>query len=639
QNRCSRSFRMTVHVRPEWVFTLLQNMHLYFRVGEQDQGLRDRAELIARQLATSSEYAVFASNHSVLQQLVDGVLLQKDVVAVRLLDVDGNTLVAAGRAQWSESDWTQSDEAGLWQDDSSLFVYQPIITTQLALDDGSEESESMAVSKIGGAALVMSKHRLQQSKFELIIFSLLLTALVLLLSVLVAMRVARRITLPIFGMRTGVHNLGEGRLDTRIAEMQITELNELAQGINEMAHQLQQQRDHLQQRVEQATQALREKKEEAEKANFDKTRFLAAASHDLRQPMHALGLFIGELHNRINTVEQRQIVDKVEEAVTAMSGLLESLLDISKLDAGVIVPQLQEIDIKMLLDRLVEIFHTQAANKFITLSTHCQSERVFSDSVLLERILLNLLCNAIRYTPEHGTVLVACRHRGDRLRIEIRDNGVGIAVQDQTRIFREFVQLENPARERSKGLGLGLPIVERLCDLLQHPLSLRSMAGAGTTFAVEVPLVRGLREPMAETIPLFVDTQDTAKGLSGLKVLVVEDDELVRNGTSGLLASWGCQVDTAENMASVKQRNTRQFDLIICDYRLPDGNGLELFDYIHEYCQFKPAFILISGDTSPAILQQVAAHGLHMLHKPVRPAKLRSLINSIYRQGDQAVAN
>ncbi len=610
---------------------LVESVFLYYRMGEQDQSLRDRAELIARQLAASSEYAVFADNRDVLRQLADSVLWQKDVLAVRLSDIDGNALVESGSAQLVESRFRHSAEAVLWQDDSSLFAYQPIFTTQLVLDNGAVK-EDFSTSQVGGVELVMSKRRLHQAKLELILFSLLLTMLVLLLSILIAVRVVRRITLPILGMRAALRDLGEGRLDTRIDEMQVVELNELAHGINEMALQLQQQRDHLQTRIEQATQALREKKDEAEKANFDKTRFLAAASHDLRQPMHALGLFMGELHNRINTAEQRQIVDKVEEAVAAMSGLLESLLDISKLDAGVVVPQLQEIDIEMLVHRLVEIFDTQAANKFISLRVHCQSERALSDPVLLERILLNLLCNAIRYTPEHGTVFLACRKRGDRLRIEVRDNGVGIAVQDQARIFREFVQLENPARERNKGLGLGLPIVERLCNLLRYPLSLRSASGAGAAFAIEIPLVRGVPEPMPESTPLFVDTPNTANDLFGLKALVVEDDELVRNGTSGLLASWGCQVETAENMAAVKRKNTRQFDLIICDYRLPDGNGLELFDYIHEHCQLKPVFVLISGDTSPEILQQVVAHGLHLLHKPVRPAKLRSLVNSLLKR-------
>ena len=617
---------------------LVESAFLYYRMGEQDQGLLDRAELIARQLAASSEYAVFVSNQGVLQQLADGVMWQKDVEAVRLLDVDGNTLATAGRVQWNEPQLAHRGEAALWQNDSLLIVYQPIVTTQLALDDSGANAKSALVSQAGGVELAMSKRRLHQAKLELILFSLLLTALVLLLSVLAAMRVARRITLPIFGMRAAVRDLGDGRLDTRIAEMQVIELNELAQGINDMAQQLQQQQDDLQLRIEQATQALREKKDEAEKANFDKTRFLAAASHDLRQPMHALGLFMGELHQRITTAEQRQIVDKVEEAVAAMSGLLESLLDISKLDAGVVVPQLQEIDIAMLTHRLLEVFSAQAAQKFITLRVHCPSARVFSDPILLERILLNLLGNAIRYTPEHGTVLLGCRKRGDHLRIEIRDSGTGIAAQDQTRIFQEFVQLENAARERSKGLGLGLPIVQRLCKLLQHPLSLHSDLGAGTTFSVEVPLVPVLHELLTDFAHPFIAAGETVSDFIGLKVLVVDDDELVRKGTGGLLASWGCQVTAAESLAEVKQQSGQQFDMVICDYRLPDGNGLELFDCISTHIGTKPAFILISGDTSPEILQQVAAHGLHLLHKPVRPAKLRSLMNSLLKQGFQAAA-
>ncbi|GAB1232130.1 hypothetical protein UT4_05960 [Ferrigenium sp. UT4] len=607
---------------------LLEGAFLYYRMGEEDRALLDRAELIAKQLAVSSEYAVFAANQGALQQLLEGVMWQKDVQAVRVLDGEGNLLAVAGNSGWNEMPPVLDGELLLWQNDVSLCVYRPIVATQLALDDSALKAPVPAAGRV---ELLMSKRRLHQSKFELVLFSLLLTALVLLLSVLVAMGAARRITLPIFGMRAAVRDLGEGRLDTRIAEMQVIELNELGQGINEMALQLQQQQQHLQLRIDQATQALREKKDEAEKANFDKTRFLAAASHDLRQPMHALGLFMGELHHRINTQEQREIVDKVEEAVSAMSGLLESLLDISKLDAGVVVPQVQAIDILPLTRRLLEVFQEQAAQKFIILRLHCRAVRVFSDPILLERILLNLLGNAVRYTPPHGTVLLACRMRGNRLRIEVRDNGTGIAPQDQTRVFQEFVQLENAARERSKGLGLGLPIVERLCKLLQYPLTLHSALGVGTTFSVEVPLVQALSQLRAEPTHPLLGTDEAGQEFFGLKVLVVDDDELVRNGTNGLLASWGCLVSTAENLVEVRALRDRTFDLVISDYRLPDGNGLELFDCIQANCAVKPAFILISGDISPEILQQVAAHGLPLLHKPVRPAKLRSLMRSLHK--------
>ncbi|GAB1233951.1 ATP-binding protein [Ferrigenium sp. UT5] len=607
---------------------LLEGAFLYYRMGEEDRALLDRAELIAKQLAVSSEYAVFAANQGALQQLLEGVMWQKDVQAVRVLDGEGNLLAVAGNSGWNEMPPVLDGELLLWQNDVSLCVYRPIVATQLALDDSALKAPVPAAGRV---ELLMSKRRLHQSKFELVLFSLLLTALVLLASVLVAMGAARRITLPIFGMRAAVRDLGEGRLDTRIAEMQVIELNELGQGINEMALQLQQQQQHLQLRIDQATQALREKKDEAEKANFDKTRFLAAASHDLRQPMHALGLFMGELHHRINTQEQREIVDKVEEAVSAMSGLLESLLDISKLDAGVVVPQVQAIDILPLTRRLLEVFQEQAAQKFIILRLHCRAVRVFSDPILLERIMLNLLGNAVRYTPPHGTVLLACRMRGNRLRIEVRDNGTGIAPQDQTRVFQEFVQLENAARERSKGLGLGLPIVERLCKLLQYPLTLHSALGVGTTFSVEVPLVQALSQLRAEPTHPLLGTDGAGQEFSGLKVLVVDDDELVRKGTNGLLTSWGCLVSTAENLVEVRALRDRTFDLVISDYRLPDGNGLELFDCIQANCAVKPAFILISGDISPEILQQVAAHGLPLLHKPVRPAKLRSLMRSLHK--------
>jgi signal transduction histidine kinase len=458
--------------------------------------------------------------------------------------------------------------------------------------------------------------------------NLILTTLVLMLAVLVATRVARRITLPIMGMRTAVRDLGEGRLSTRIGEMQVLELNELAQGINQMALQLQQERDQLKQRIEDATTALRSQKEQAEKANFDKTRFLAAASHDLRQPMHALGLFMGELQNRIETPEQRKIVEKVEESVTAMSGLLDSLLDISKLDAGVIVPQVQEIEISTLLRRLTEAYEPLANAKSIKLRIQTSASRVRSDPILLERILMNLLGNAIRYSQDHGAVLLACRKRGDRLRFEVRDNGPGIPLDEQENIFREFVQLENSARDRSKGLGLGLPIVQRSARLLNHPLYLNSILGRGSVFALEVPRVPDLKDLLAQgTAVSATPAAETEGSFSGRHVLVVDDDELVRNGTAGLVEAWGCRVEMAESLVEAERLFEQSaFELVICDYRLPDGTGVELAERIFTQNKRMPAFILVSGDTSPEVLKLVADKGMHLLHKPVRPARLRSMM-------------
>ncbi|MBU1214028.1 MAG: response regulator [Gammaproteobacteria bacterium] len=608
---------------------LLETSFILSRIADLDQVQKDRAALIARQLASSSEYAAFSGNRILLQQQAEVALAQQDVVAVFILDAEGKVWARATGVtdrQVIPPDWRSGQT--LREDSQSLTIYQPIVATQLSLDDTEMASSPNMGSSLGGVFLVLGKHRLNNEKVQMVAMNLILTALVLLLAVLVAMRVARRITLPIMGMRTAVRDLGEGRLSTRIGEMQVIELNELGQGINVMASQLQHEREQLQQRIENATTALRSQKEQAEKANFDKTRFLAAASHDLRQPMHALGLFMGELQNRLETPEQRKIVEKVEESVTAMSGLLDSLLDISKLDAGVIVPQVQEIDISTLLRRLTEAYEPLAAAKSIKLRIHTSNSRVRSDPILLERILMNLLGNAIRYTQEQGTVLLACRKRGDRLRFEVRDNGAGIPLSEQENIFREFVQLENAARDRSKGLGLGLPIVQRSARLLNHPLYLCSTPGRGSVFAVEVPRVPDLHDLLGQESAVKSSPAAEAEGsFAGRLVLVVDDDELVRNGTAGLIEAWGCKVEMAGSLSEVAQRfEQSHFDLVICDYRLPDGTGVDLAERQYIQGKQKPAFILVSGDTSPEVLKLVADKGMHLLHKPVRPAKLRSMM-------------
>ncbi|MBA4382140.1 MAG: hybrid sensor histidine kinase/response regulator [Sideroxydans sp.] len=621
---------LMVALIPVLIFSLLlESYFIYTRIGEMDRALFDRAKLIVRQMASSSEYAVFSGNLSLLQQQVDVALSQPDVNAVVVLDATGSYLAGSGKS----SDYNAILKRTEAVDDSRmLIVQQPIIATQIQLDEFHSNEQAMS-KPLGEVILVMSKARLYSEKSQMLLLNVLLTILVMGLAVIVAFRISRSITRPIMGIRAAVNQIGEGRLDTRIGETHVRELNELAHGINEMAQQLNIQRETLQHRIDDATYEMRLKKEEAEKANFDKTRFLAAASHDLRQPMHAMGLFMGELSNRINTPEQRMIVEKVEESVEAMSGLLDSLLDISKLDAGVIVPQEREFALDALLYRLEHDFSQIALKRSITFRMHTLEAAVSSDPILLERILINLIGNAIRYAPEHGIVMVACRKRGEYIRIEVRDNGPGIPAEEQQNVFKEFIQLSNKARDRSKGLGLGLAIVDRLSKLLGHPISLRSAPQRGSTFAIEVRIVSDLYELQAGQKTSLDDVSNLSDDYVGLRVLVVDDDLLVRNGTAGLLSSWGCIVSEAGSLEEVKRFSAEDaFDLVVCDYRLPDGNGLDLADCIDTHCEIKPAFILISGDTSPEVLQEVVAKGHHLLHKPVRPAKLRSMLSFVLKR-------
>jgi PAS domain S-box-containing protein len=398
---------------------------------------------------------------------------------------------------------------------------------------------------------------------------------------------------------------------------------------------LKQLNEQLEMRIETATRELRLKSDDAVNANYAKTRFLATASHDLRQPMHALGLFVGELQSKISTPEQQKVAVKIEESVDALSKLLDALLDISKLDAGVVMVNIKAFSIDALLTRLAAEYTPLAQSKGISFRLVPSSAYVSSDPILLERILINLISNAIRYTPVGGRILVGCRMRGDRLRIEVRDNGIGIPAKDQSKIFHEFIQLANPERDRGKGLGLGLAIVERTAKLLNHHISLSSKTNIGSTFAVYVP-----RIPLATNEMVLVSSKNDenvsyrrSANLENLNVLIIDDDDLVRTSTKGILESWGCSVLLAATLGEFKaMQNIKDFNLIICDYRLPDGNGVEIMGWIKANLKTLPMFILITGDIAPDILQGVSEQEINVLHKPVRPAKLRSLIQFLLNQ-------
>lgn len=247
---------------------------------------------------------------------------------------------------------------------------------------------------------------------------------------------------------------------------------------------------------------------------------------------------------------------------------------------------------------------------------------VESDPLLLERILHNLISNALRYTPG-GTILVACRKRGRKVRIEVRDNGPGIAPEAQEAIFQEFVQLDNPERNRAKGLGLGLAIVRRLTDLLEHPLQLKSSPGRGSLFAIELPSAApGILTDHHQPAP--------AQALARLRVVLVDDDELALASTTGLLESWGCQVNAADTGAALLatlRPGDEAPDIIVCDYQIAGtGDGLQLIEQLRGHFARQIPAVILSGDTSPATATAIQQADIPLLHKPVRPAKLRALL-------------
>jgi signal transduction histidine kinase len=364
-------------------------------------------------------------------------------------------------------------------------------------------------------------------------------------------------------------------------------------------------------------------RELAEHANQSKSKFLAAASHDLRQPLHALGLFVDVLDSRIRFPEVRTIVDNIKVSIEALASLFNALLDISKLDAGVLEPKLTDVAIQPLFQRLLADFQAKAQDKGIDLRIHNCRYIVHTDPAMLERILLNLVSNAIRYTNQ-GCVLLGCRHRGKHLRIEIYDTGLGIPANQIEKIFEEFYQIENPERDRRKGLGLGLAIVKRLCLLLSYPIELSSIYGKGTCFRVTLPRV---------VTHTFITQHDNAytTDIATARVLLIDDEIMIRHGMRDLLQQWGCQVIDAESIQhAITLMSIHEFlpNIILTDYRLrEDQTGIEAVSLIRKSLNQTIPAILITGDTAPDRLREAKASGLQLLHKPVSPAKLRALLS------------
>jgi two-component system, sensor histidine kinase len=373
---------------------------------------------------------------------------------------------------------------------------------------------------------------------------------------------------------------------------------------------------------------LRREKEAAELANIAKSRFLASASHDLRQPVHALGMFVGALRVCEMGDEARRLVDHIERSVSATDSLFGSLLDISRLDAGIIQSHPCAFPIQALLERVCDDYTADADRKGVRLVLCPCSAIVESDPVLIERILRNIVSNAVRYT-DHGRILVGCR-RGAMISVDVWDTGRGIPSEHQENVFQEFYQLGNPERDRTKGLGLGLAIVRRLTALLDCPLGLRSVPGRGSVFKLGIPQAFPAISPLALPLPGLEPGSATAG--SGL-VLVLDDELAIQEAMRSLLESWGFTVITAGSFAEMLGQIATCPDrpaLIICDYRLRgQENGISVIQWLQsEYNEDIPA-MLITGDSAPDRLKEAQESGFVLLHKPVANSRLRAAIGHV----------
>jgi signal transduction histidine kinase len=596
------------------------------RLSTLDAMFTAEGQAIARQVAAMSDLSLFAGDLPALQNVANAAVRSGQATRVEISNSAGIFVAAGANPATGAALRTFSAPVTL-REASRTAAFAPAGTTAAgdapiglvqAFRDTTAHTQERTRSLMAGIGL----------------------ALLALLAAWVAVRhMARNISRPLRRVSRTVAALQAGQFDARCdvvgrpsrpgrdGRAPHHEFAILAGDVNRLAERLQQHRQASEERVREATAVALMRMAEAEQAALSRARFLAAASHDLRQPLHAMGLFIDGLLPTA-TDAQRPAVLRLQESAAFMGVLLDDLLEISRLDAQVLAPEMEDLRLSALFDALAAQHAAQAAQARVRVVWHDRGLAVRSDAAMLQRVLGNLVGNAIRHAPLDGTVLVVARRRGDGVRIEVRDNGVGIAPIHHARVFEEFYQVANTERDRRHGFGLGLAICARIAALLDTRIALRSALAQGSTFSIQVPAAWAEAPRPVPVAPA------PAAALAGLRCLVVDDDGPVLEATAALLRQWDCRVDGATAGRDAIARLAApgaHFDAVLCDLQLAGAeDGLAVIDAARRL-QPGALAVVVSGATGPETLQRLRHSGVLLLTKPVAPAKLRALLSA--RQG------
>jgi signal transduction histidine kinase/ActR/RegA family two-component response regulator len=604
------------------------------RIADLENTLRERGDALARHVAQGAEYAVQSGNHAPLNSLLKGALRERDVIHVGVYQPDGERIAEAGRAPEALS---APLTAGMADTGKMIVFTAPVELDALDLVDPffqtpAPEPPQASRRTIAWVQVVFSRAGNAAIARYQLLTTLGLVAMGMLVTVMLVRTLALTGIRPLMEIIAAVRDITAHKFRVHLPPTANSELLELQHGINQMSEVLQSFEEDMQGRVDVATAELAKEKETAERANHAKSRFLAAASHDLRQPMHAISLYVASMKPQVAGREAAVTLGKIETAVAAMESLFCGILDISKLDAGAVVPEISSVSVKSLLEGLHAEFQKEAGAKGLRLRLHHCQAHVASDAVLLGRILRNLISNALRYT-DHGGVLITARRHLAAIRFQVWDTGQGIQPEHLEHIFHEYFQAANPQRDRAQGLGLGLAIVDRLSRLLGHPLTLRSRPGKGSVFSLDVPL--------SQAEPARADaTGNTLEALARLhgNVAIVDDDAMVLDSLKTLLEGWGLDVIQAARSTDLLKQLERAPDLLITDYRLGAEDGLELARIL---CDAFPEAVIpaivMTGDVGEAGQRALKASAYPILHKPVRPARLRALVTQLLRSSREKI--
>ena len=599
---------------------------LFVRYGDVEAAQRSRGESIVRQLALAAEYGAFSGNRGELLRLAQPVVREPDVIAVTILDKAYQPLATAGLAIQSVdmAKISANDEVSIIDSATEIF-HAAIRKPELNFDDplqGGETATPSLGKPIGHVVVELSRETLEARKREILLVTLLTTVAILTTALLLAYRLGRDIAEPIVALESAVARVRTGHRNVRLQPHSSQTLVSLEEGFNEMAAALDATHRrsasalaHSEEKLARQLEIAQAKQEEAERASEGKSRFLAAASHDLRQPLHALMLFVTELS--ASTWEgDRDLAARIGTATGAMSELLDALLEASRLDLGAISPHRQVTALGPLLETATEAHRQTAKIKGLRLVCRPTTAWVDTDPHLLRRMLGNLVANAVRYT-RRGRILIAARNRGAHVRIEVWDTGIGIENNHLPHLFHEFYQADNPERNAAKGLGLGLAIVARLGELLDHRIDVSSKPGRGSLFSVTVPKAM----PAADDIHA-----ETPAPHSRIAVRMADLAQCQDIGR--LLQGWGYEPQCACADDELPLLLASRPAVLICDVVCLNQVGAALRGLVQA-----PLLILIGGDEKNPFAESPIAGRLTM---PLRPARLRALVHHLlHEQADE----
>jgi signal transduction histidine kinase/CheY-like chemotaxis protein len=604
------------------VAMVLTAYHLHTRLAELDDTLTQQGMAMARHLSSSAEYGVFSGNTAVLGKLLDQAMAEPGVASAVVIWPDQARL-ARGEAI---DRLPPLVKAGQWQAGERAWFSHPVKLSPLDEGDPFVESGASHDAPLAWVAVSIDLDRKDALAQKLLLASLGITLLGLTLATLLIHQLALTGVQPLLDIIASVKRISSGSFGTRMdVTARSPELRELQAMVNYMSESLRSYHQEMEARVRKVTAELEHKKKEAEQASLAKSRFLAAASHDLRQPMHAISLYVESLKPQMYGRAAADTLDKIERSILGTVELFNAILDVTKLDAGAVQPSLGPVRIRRFLLQLADEFAPEADRKGLSLRVRAPDAWVESDAILLERILRNLLSNALHHT-QRGGVLLSARPCQGKLRLQVWDTGSGIAAENQSRVFEEFYQVETRDARTRQGLGLGLAIVRRLARLLGYPLRLNSKLGHGTVFSLDVPLLPNGPPDICEP---GVDSSGALRGCA----VVVDDDLAILNALGDLLGQWGLDVRPFSKLQQVVHELKVAPDLVLADYQLLGSEtGLLVAREVHARWGAHIPVVLITGDTRAETLQALRHSGFPVLHKPVRADELRALLGTLLQK-------